>query len=248
MNSVPQTAWPLQVVSFGTPFHPDEAAVQQAFARLGARFEAVGVSWMARRGGLQPTVSAYATTFPTEWLARYVQHGHHAADPVLRHVEAAVLPYTWSEALAAVGGRAAAQVLADGVELGMRSGYAVPLRGPGMLSGCVSIASGLDPAALADRLAGARGEVLLAAYELQDTMARAFAPEQVGGHLTERERECLQWSAMGKSKWEIGEILGISESTVAFHMKNAMRKLGATRRELAITRALSEGLIDPPES
>ena len=34
-------------------------------------------------------------------------------------------------------------------------------------------------------------------------------------HLTSREREVLRWTANGKSTWEIGEILGIAQQTVA---------------------------------
>ncbi|MDF0522996.1 helix-turn-helix transcriptional regulator [Bradyrhizobium yuanmingense] len=34
----------------------------------------------------------------------------------------------------------------------------------------------------------------------------------------------------GKSSWEIAKILNISENTVNFHLKNAIRKLGTTNR------------------
>jgi LuxR family transcriptional activator of conjugal transfer of Ti plasmids len=64
--------------------------------------------------------------------------------------------------------------------------------------------------------------------------------------LSDREKECLGWAAAGKSSWDIAVILSISENTVNFHVKNAMKKLGATRRTLAIVKAISLGLIDPP--
>ncbi|WP_245508883.1 helix-turn-helix domain-containing protein [Bradyrhizobium nanningense] len=48
----------------------------------------------------------------------------------------------------------------------------------------------------------------------------------------------MRWVAEGKSSWEIGVILGISENTVNFHVENTMRKLGATSRIQAVATAI----------
>jgi LuxR family quorum-sensing system transcriptional regulator CciR len=61
--------------------------------------------------------------------------------------------------------------------------------------------------------------------------------------LSDREKSCLAWSARGKSSWEIGRILAISENTVIFHIKNAMKKLGTSSRTLAAVKAIQLGLI-----
>lgn len=63
--------------------------------------------------------------------------------------------------------------------------------------------------------------------------------------LSERERDCLLWSARGKSNWDIGVILHISEHTVDFHFRKAMAKLGAGNRIVAIVTAIRHGLIQP---
>jgi len=65
--------------------------------------------------------------------------------------------------------------------------------------------------------------------------------------LSDREKACLSWTALGKSSWEIGRILAISESTVVFHIKNAMKKLGTNNRTLAAVKAMKLGLIEPVE-
>jgi DNA-binding CsgD family transcriptional regulator len=69
----------------------------------------------------------------------------------------------------------------------------------------------------------------------------ATQPDELSG----REKACLSWAAAGKSSWEIGRILAISENTVIFHIKNAMRKLGANSRTLAAFKAVELGLIEP---
>jgi LuxR family quorum-sensing system transcriptional regulator CciR len=63
--------------------------------------------------------------------------------------------------------------------------------------------------------------------------------------LTHREKECMLWTARGKSASTIGVILGLSENTVNFYVKNAMRKLGTTNRVVAIVLAIRAGLIKP---
>lgn len=72
---------------------------------------------------------------------------------------------------------------------------------------------------------------------------RVERPELVS--LTDRERDCLCWAAKGKSSWEIGQLLNISEPTVKFHLMNTGKKLGAHTRALTITRAIQAGLINP---
>jgi DNA-binding CsgD family transcriptional regulator/TolB-like protein len=64
--------------------------------------------------------------------------------------------------------------------------------------------------------------------------------------LSSRERACLGWAAQGKSSWDIGAILAISENTVNFHIKNAMRKLETTSRTVAAIKAMQLGLIPAP--
>lgn len=63
--------------------------------------------------------------------------------------------------------------------------------------------------------------------------------------LTQRERDCLSWVAAGKSSWEIGRLLCISEATVNFHVGNAAARLGVRGRACAVARAIRQGLISP---
>ena len=58
-------------------------------------------------------------------------------------------------------------------------------------------------------------------------------------HLTTREQEALSWVAEGKSDWEIAVILGLSETTVRFHVDNARKKLGAVNRAQAVARLVT---------
>ena len=62
------------------------------------------------------------------------------------------------------------------------------------------------------------------------------------GKLSAREREIMQWVAVGKTNVEIGEILAISSFTVKNHVQRIFRKLGATNRTEAVAKYRQEGL------
>lgn len=65
------------------------------------------------------------------------------------------------------------------------------------------------------------------------------------GPLTQREGEALLWVAEGKTAWEAGTILGISEATTNAHIASAATKLRASNRAHLITRAFVEGILAP---
>lgn len=61
--------------------------------------------------------------------------------------------------------------------------------------------------------------------------------------LTKREKDVLCWAAEGKTAWEIGAILSISERTVKFHLSNIYRKLGVHTRAQALMTAIRNDLF-----
>ena len=77
-------------------------------------------------------------------------------------------------------------------------------------------------------------------------IAEAFLPalpeatsEPAASALTRRERDVMAYVAEGKTDWEIGVILSLSETTARFHVDNARRKLGAVNRAHAVARYLA---------
>lgn len=64
------------------------------------------------------------------------------------------------------------------------------------------------------------------------------------GELTDREVQCLEALAEGLTSPKIAKYLGISTSTVAMHVLNARRKLGASTREQAVALAVKRHLVN----
>jgi DNA-binding NarL/FixJ family response regulator len=65
------------------------------------------------------------------------------------------------------------------------------------------------------------------------------------GHesLTARELDVLRLIGIGLRNKQIASDLGISETTVSFHIKNVVDKLQANDRTHAVTVALRRGLL-----
>jgi PAS domain S-box-containing protein len=65
----------------------------------------------------------------------------------------------------------------------------------------------------------------------------------VTGALTAREREVVQFVALGNTSAEIAEELRVAPDTVRTHVRNAMTKVGARSRAQLVAKALGDGLI-----
>ena len=68
------------------------------------------------------------------------------------------------------------------------------------------------------------------------------------GQLSARERQILAQVREGKSNLQIGEALGISALTVKNHIQKILRKLGASNRAQAVSRAISLQQMAPQEA
>ena len=61
--------------------------------------------------------------------------------------------------------------------------------------------------------------------------------------LSEREIQCLNWTAHGKTSYEIGIILDISLNTVNHYLNNASRKLNCVNKTHAVAKCVQDGII-----
>jgi DNA-binding CsgD family transcriptional regulator len=75
---------------------------------------------------------------------------------------------------------------------------------------------------------------LAAGGELRRTLLRLKEASPALSSLTAREMQYLRLCAEGKSYWESGVILGISQRTVSYHMEAVRSKLGAATNAHAV--------------
>ena len=181
-------------------------------------------------------------TWPDAWGRRYAAGGYLRLDPSVRALAYTHEPYTWAEALEFDDySKAERNIVFEAGEYGLHSGFIVPVAGARTGTGLVMIAG--DQKRLSRR---ERAELHFAAIYAQTrvrTLSLKSLQDARSANLSSRERECLEWAAMGKSDWEIGEILSISERTAGAHIERAKRKLGVSTRIQAVVIALQSGAI-----
>ena len=134
-------------------------------------------------------------------------------------------------------------------ELGIRSMLHVPVHLPKGRIGLVNWAGNRDVAEMQAILRHITGELLA----LGNLFMRNFAATRGGedsaleerARLTVREWDCLRMLAQGYREAEAAELLGISKSTLRFHIENVVRKFDCKSRTQAVAIAAQLGLLGP---
>ncbi len=180
---------------------------------------------------------------PKSWFQRYHTENYYREDPVLEHCQSRTVPLLWQDITLRPGHRDFVNVArAHGLEYGVT--FPIHAAGEwGFLS--FNWQDRHDPRGPTVNQFLLCGQLFAA--HVQDTVrkiqARRRAPQ--GRHaLTQREKQCLLWSAEGKTAWETARILSISERTVVFHLNNAAGKLDASNRTHAAIKALPHLCFD----
>lgn len=166
-------------------------------------------------------------------------------DPVYQRLKTSSTPFVYDQSTYV--NHAAGDLWEEQAVYGYRTGVAMALH----MSGGRHFYMGVDrPQPLPsepERLVRLLADLQLLAVFAQETAVRLLMPRLPTNDelpaLTLREREILQWTLAGKSSAVIGQILGISLSTVNFHLRSAMGKLGAATKHQAAAKAQSIGLL-----
>lgn len=175
--------------------------------------------------------------WPQEWWDRYFSKGYLFVDPAIRRVTDGGRPFLWSDLDPACRDNpAAARVMHEASEFRLKSGFTIPL-------------VTLDGEVAGFSLAGEKFDLapehhgmlqLLGTYALGRTLILEEAPQNP---LTRREQDVVHWVAEGKTDWEIGAILHVSEHTADKMMRLVRAKLSASTRAHAVAKAIRLGII-----
>lgn len=165
-------------------------------------------------------------------------------DPLMSMLRRTGLPVMYDQAFYVKAG--AAQLWENAAPYGYRTGISVSLR----LSTHLQFVLGLDrERALprnGDRVTRMLADLQMLAVHSQDAAQRFLVPTTAAPStpsLSPRELEVLRWTREGKTAWEAGQLMSISEPTVKYHLKNILVKLDATSKHVAVLKAISMGLI-----
>jgi DNA-binding CsgD family transcriptional regulator len=216
------------------------ADFRHTVARFGFAVSACG-GWVGV--GKQRTSRFFFIDWPQDWIDLYTAQNFFAHDFVVAEARVRLTPFAWEEVRAGRKLTTAEQNVYDAARrYGWREVFAVPIHGPFGYQALVTMAAKqLCPLSAAERAA-----LQMMAFAIHDRCRTAAGAGDTGRQtheLSERERECLQWAAAGKTDAEIGKLIGVSAATAHFHIERAKKKLGVRSRAEAIARLVLRGEI-----
>jgi len=182
--------------------------------------------------------------WPVDWFDRYNSQAYFRTDGVCLHAARTLRPFAWNEVPSDVGDTdASRQVSGDAADHGIHSGFVVPLLSLDHWQSAISFASSARRA----QMSSIERAQLVTMATFTGTYVQSLALEALGQRdeisISDREREVLRWYHNGKTAWEIGEILQISERTANKHLTSARRKLGVATTRQAVAEAARRRLL-----
>lgn len=188
----------------------------------------------------QPAIT-WASTYPAPWVESYFTHRYLEIDPVIQQASRELSPVVWKEDLFENQPAFWEEARAHGV----RHGWTLATHGKHMTAGMLSVARShqfVTPAELAET----EMQLVWLSHVVHGLIGTLEVERLVPDHnctLTARETEVLRWSAAGKTADSIGQILGISERTVTFHIASSLTKLNVANKTQAVAKALLLGIL-----
>jgi DNA-binding CsgD family transcriptional regulator len=181
---------------------------------------------------------------PEKYFEPFADPNSYRRDPVMQHCKRQSVPIIWDQDTYVAQG--AADLWEQQAGFGYRTGIAMALHLPEGRHFMLGVDRDQALPANLSELQRLVADLQLFAVHAQDAAVRLLVPQALQPErpaLTPRELEALRWTMEGKTAWEVGAILGISERTAVLHVNNAMHKLGCVNKHQAVLKALRLGLI-----
>ena len=165
-------------------------------------------------------------------------------DPVMQHCKRQSIPIIWDQATYVRHG--VGEMWEEQARFGISNGICLALHMPEGRHFIIGVERDRPVSMDAAELTRVVADLQLFAVHAQDAALRILMPGSIDPSLpslTPRELETLRWTMAGKTAWEVGDLLGITERTASLHVNNATHKLGCVNKHQAVLKALRLGLI-----
>ena len=181
---------------------------------------------------------------PVEYRDLFTMTGRGRFDPVMQHCKRQSVPIIWDQATYTAVGKG--DEWERQAQFGYHTGIAMALHLPEGRHFFLGVDRDQALPRHSGELTRIVADLQLFAVHAQDAAHRVLLPRAADPDapaLTPRELECLRWTMEGKTAWEVGSIVGITERTAGLHINNAAHKLGCANKHQAVLKALRLGLI-----
>lgn len=213
-------------------------AFQRALEDLGFRYFACG----SHVDPLHPREAVMLLNYPKAWVKAYSEMQLHSIDPVFARAARSALPFFWDDPVFNNSVKSGQRKMLDEARrFGIEHGYTIPVhspRSPVPIHASCSVIPGRGRSHHPHSYFAIQ---LMAGYLFESATRIMEVPHgnTTVPTLSPRQRQCLELAGQGKTDWEIGVILGISQNTVHTHIESAKRRLNVTSRQTAIVCGLA---------
>lgn len=184
------------------------------------------------------------SNYPAAWTEHYMANGYSSIDPVILQARKIPRSFTWGpEADLHLRPESQIEFFEEAAGFGIRSGFTLPIHDGPRYVAALTLSVDARQRTLDSIVERYEPTLQLVATLFHRSARRVLIADRIvdGVALSPREYECLDWSAKGKTAWEISVILGISRRTVAYHIENAKAKLGVHAISEAVARFAASG-------
>jgi LuxR family quorum sensing-dependent transcriptional regulator len=181
---------------------------------------------------------------PPEYIEHYKTQKYLERDALILEMRKSLQPYSWNDVRKRRKlNKLETRIIDEGWDFGVNDGFIIPIV---TLSGSLSVFSPCGPNPDLSQRARSALEIIgiYSQQALKRSLIHTQREEAAHTPLTPREREIIQWVAVGKSDDEIATLLSIGSATVTTHVESAKRKLDAFRRTYAVVQAIRFGEIN----
>lgn len=179
--------------------------------------------------------------YPQKWQETYLQQRYERIDPTVPHCQKTTNPIIWNEQF--FQSAKADFMLEEARSYGLHHGISLAVHTRFGTKTMMSFVRDKSLTASPEESRQLQNYSQLISACTHQVAHQLLETDIKGPTLTKRERECLQWIAIGKPTPEIADIMNVSDSTVAFHVKNILRKLDVHTRPQALAKAMRMGLV-----
>lgn len=184
--------------------------------------------------------------YPESWVEIYHERNIVANDPVLIASQRTNVGFAWEDMGNLIKITPLHRAITEDTRrAGLAQGFTVPAHIPGEANGSCNFALRTGRSLPRHNLPMAQlvgSFAFQAARAMVENAGRQQSP-LTSRRLGNRQLECIALLARGKTDWEIGRILGISELTVRRHLTLAKEHYDVASRVQVVMRAMFEGQI-----
>jgi DNA-binding CsgD family transcriptional regulator len=202
-----------------------------------------GLARLSSNGTFEGFSNVVNVSYPDEWLYLYWKNGYAEIDPVFRAASRSPGTQIWKQTYRQTTSKEELEFIETARGFGLADGITTSAVDQACgLATFYSFAGGegVDAERYAPLVEYFGHHLHLAL--MRTARKNAPATDKCVKELSPREVTILNWIKNGKTNWEVGQILGVTERTVRFHIASIFVKLDVTSRSQAVAAAMEHGL------